>query len=195
MRFLKAWCQTNLLYNQIIGVWRSWLARTAGGREVVGSSPITPTKQRVALRAAFCLELEWQDLKLRPIGVVVRRTNTFSLLGRRAFGCQWQANVAEEQNESFGSSPITPTKQRVALRAAFCLELEWRDLKLRPIGTRRQQRFMLSFKPNVYSAASECQRAQKVVYAISRPIAAHKKIILLKFEFTASFSTKNKLDY
>lgn len=27
-----------------IGVWRSWLARTAGGREVAGSSPVTPTK-------------------------------------------------------------------------------------------------------------------------------------------------------
>ena len=26
------------------GVWRSWLARTAGGREVAGSSPVTPTK-------------------------------------------------------------------------------------------------------------------------------------------------------
>ena len=26
-----------------IGVWRSWLARTAGGREVAGSSPVTPT--------------------------------------------------------------------------------------------------------------------------------------------------------
>jgi hypothetical protein len=25
------------------GVWRSWLARTAGGREVAGSSPATPT--------------------------------------------------------------------------------------------------------------------------------------------------------
>ena len=25
------------------GVWRSWLARTAGGREVAGSSPVTPT--------------------------------------------------------------------------------------------------------------------------------------------------------
>lgn len=29
-----------LFYN---GVWRSWLARTAGGREVAGSSPVTPT--------------------------------------------------------------------------------------------------------------------------------------------------------
>ena len=27
----------------INGVWRSWLARTAGGREVAGSSPVTPT--------------------------------------------------------------------------------------------------------------------------------------------------------
>ena len=27
----------------VIGVWRSWLARTAGGREVAGSSPVTPT--------------------------------------------------------------------------------------------------------------------------------------------------------
>ena len=26
-----------------VGVWRSWLARTPGGREVVGSSPATPT--------------------------------------------------------------------------------------------------------------------------------------------------------
>ncbi len=25
------------------GVWRSWLARTAGGRKVAGSSPVTPT--------------------------------------------------------------------------------------------------------------------------------------------------------
>lgn len=28
----------------IFGVWRSWLARTAGGREVAGSSPVTPTR-------------------------------------------------------------------------------------------------------------------------------------------------------
>lgn len=27
----------------LYGVWRSWLARTAGGREVAGSSPVTPT--------------------------------------------------------------------------------------------------------------------------------------------------------
>ena len=26
-----------------VGVWRSWLARTHGVREVVGSSPATPT--------------------------------------------------------------------------------------------------------------------------------------------------------
>ena len=25
------------------GMWRSWLARTAGGREVAGSSPVIPT--------------------------------------------------------------------------------------------------------------------------------------------------------
>ncbi len=30
--------------NSGVGVWRSWLARTAGGREVAGSSPVTPTK-------------------------------------------------------------------------------------------------------------------------------------------------------
>ncbi len=29
----------------VFGVWRSWLARTAGGREVAGSSPVTPTIQ------------------------------------------------------------------------------------------------------------------------------------------------------
>lgn len=28
-----------------IGVWRSLVARTAGGREVAGSSPVTPTMQ------------------------------------------------------------------------------------------------------------------------------------------------------
>ncbi len=28
----------------MFGVWRSWLARTAGGREVAGSSPVTPTR-------------------------------------------------------------------------------------------------------------------------------------------------------
>jgi hypothetical protein len=27
-------------------VWRSWLARTAGGREVAGSSPVTPTTEK-----------------------------------------------------------------------------------------------------------------------------------------------------
>lgn len=30
-------------------MWRSWLARTAGGREVAGSSPVTPTKYLVEL--------------------------------------------------------------------------------------------------------------------------------------------------
>jgi hypothetical protein len=28
-----------------IGVWRSLVARTPGGREVIGSNPVTPTKQ------------------------------------------------------------------------------------------------------------------------------------------------------
>ena len=27
-------------------MWRSWLARAAGGREVAGSSPVTPTMQK-----------------------------------------------------------------------------------------------------------------------------------------------------
>lgn len=30
-------------YSEHIGVWRSLVARTAGGREVAGSSPVTPT--------------------------------------------------------------------------------------------------------------------------------------------------------
>ena len=32
-------CYTNLRY----GVWRSLVARTAGGREVAGSNPVAPT--------------------------------------------------------------------------------------------------------------------------------------------------------
>jgi hypothetical protein len=30
-----------------IGMWRSWLARTAGGREAAGSSPVIPTKSEI----------------------------------------------------------------------------------------------------------------------------------------------------
>ena len=30
-----------------IGVWRSWLARPAGGGEVAGSSPATPTSKSI----------------------------------------------------------------------------------------------------------------------------------------------------
>jgi ribonuclease HI len=34
-------------------VWRSWLARTAGGREVAGSSPVTPTKYEIMKQLKF----------------------------------------------------------------------------------------------------------------------------------------------
>ena len=30
-----------------VGVWRSLVARTAGGREVAGSSPVTPTIEKL----------------------------------------------------------------------------------------------------------------------------------------------------
>src|SRR5690606_35120885 len=39
-----------LKYTPDIGVWRSWLARTAGGREVAGSSPVTPTIIKTRLK-------------------------------------------------------------------------------------------------------------------------------------------------
>ena len=38
-------CQTGTLVcniSQVIGVWRSLVARSAGGREVAGSNPVTP---------------------------------------------------------------------------------------------------------------------------------------------------------
>ncbi len=40
-------------YSLSIGVWRSQVARTAGGREVVGSSPTTPTRQLPLLIQRF----------------------------------------------------------------------------------------------------------------------------------------------
>ena len=38
-------------------MWRSWLARTAGGREVAGSSPVIPTKSEYKLGTSDDLEL------------------------------------------------------------------------------------------------------------------------------------------
>jgi hypothetical protein len=34
------------IQSHTVGVWRSWLARTPGGREVAGSSPVTPTNEK-----------------------------------------------------------------------------------------------------------------------------------------------------
>ena len=39
VEILEIICYTNLRY----GVWRSLVARTAGGREVAGSNPVAPT--------------------------------------------------------------------------------------------------------------------------------------------------------
>jgi broad specificity phosphatase PhoE len=38
-------------------VWRSWLARTAGGREVAGSSPVTPTREFIIMTKKCTLYL------------------------------------------------------------------------------------------------------------------------------------------
>ena len=35
------------------GVWRSLVARTAGGREVAGSNPVTPTQRMLICSASF----------------------------------------------------------------------------------------------------------------------------------------------
>jgi hypothetical protein len=48
-------------------VWRSWLARTAGGREVAGSSPVTPT---INIHFDFVCEFIGvivDNLNLRPL--------------------------------------------------------------------------------------------------------------------------------
>lgn len=48
-------------------MWRSWLARTAGGREVAGSSPVTPTRLRdildMSIESAFLQKPEYQHGK------------------------------------------------------------------------------------------------------------------------------------
>lgn len=57
------------------GVWRSWLARTAGGREVAGSSPVTPTNEKVIQRwMAFSLLVTLEpatDRHKQPVAVYV----------------------------------------------------------------------------------------------------------------------------
>ena len=51
----------------IFGVWRSWLARTAGGREVAGSSPVTPTINHIHLMCRKMLILAiFLDLSIIP---------------------------------------------------------------------------------------------------------------------------------
>lgn len=35
------------------GMWRSWLARSAGGREVAGSSPVIPTNNLTFAEDAY----------------------------------------------------------------------------------------------------------------------------------------------
>lgn len=48
-------------------MWRSWLARTAGGREVAGSSPVTPTRLRdildMSIESAFSQKPAYQHGK------------------------------------------------------------------------------------------------------------------------------------
>ena len=46
------------------GVWRSLVARTPGGREVIGSSPVTPTKAISSCRGVA------QSGKRAPFGTV-----------------------------------------------------------------------------------------------------------------------------
>ena len=48
-------CYTNMALNN--GVWRSLVARSAGGREVAGSNPVTPTVKSLIIQGLFVVLL------------------------------------------------------------------------------------------------------------------------------------------
>ena len=48
-------CYTIIVMN--IGVWRSLVARSAGGREVAGSNPVTPTVKSLIIQGLFVVLL------------------------------------------------------------------------------------------------------------------------------------------
>ena len=51
-KFISSTIKMFLVY----GVWRSLVARTAGGREVAGSNPVAPIGKSVVLRHFFFLQ-------------------------------------------------------------------------------------------------------------------------------------------
>ena len=55
---MKAGISAKIWYNQKHiqpGDWRSWLARAVWDREVEGSSPLSPTNQRVHILVGFLI--------------------------------------------------------------------------------------------------------------------------------------------
>ena len=88
-------------------MWRSWLARTAGGREVAGSSPVTPTSIQLTITSVCIIILLTTYLEkfmeiLEEPQVIAKNGTTFHVLAVERL--PQELNEAQTQEESV--SPV-----------------------------------------------------------------------------------------